>query len=110
MPEYLAPGVYMEEVAAGPVPIEGVSTSTAGLVGLTERGPTATRMVTSWLEFERWFGGAIPIAESVLPSAVQGFFDNGGQRLFVSRIHRPDATTATLDLATADPAQGLAVT
>jgi phage tail sheath protein FI len=110
MPEYLAPGVYIEEVAAGPVPIEGVSTSTAGMVGLTERGPTATRMVTSWLEYERWFGGAVPIAQSFLPSAAQGFFDNGGQRLFVSRTHRNDATTAALDLATADAAQNLAVT
>ena len=40
MPEYLAPGVYVEEVNTGPRPIEGVSTSTAGFVGETERGPT----------------------------------------------------------------------
>ena len=44
MPEYLAPGVYTEEISSGPVPIEGVSTSTAGFVGLTERGPTAVRL------------------------------------------------------------------
>ncbi len=40
MPEYLAPGVYVEEVNTGPRPIEGVSTSTAGFVGETERGST----------------------------------------------------------------------
>ena len=32
MPEYLAPGVYVEEISTGPRPIEGVSTSTAGFV------------------------------------------------------------------------------
>ena len=39
MPEYLAPGVYVEEIASGPRPIEGVSTSTSGMVGVTQRGP-----------------------------------------------------------------------
>jgi phage tail sheath protein FI len=35
MPEYLAPGVYVEEISFESHPIEGVSTSTAGLVGVT---------------------------------------------------------------------------
>ena len=30
MPEYLAPGVYVEEIDTGAKPIEGVSTSTCG--------------------------------------------------------------------------------
>jgi hypothetical protein len=33
MPEYLYPGVYVVEVAAGAKPIDGVSTSTANLIG-----------------------------------------------------------------------------
>lgn len=33
MPEYLAPGVYVTEIVSGAKPIEGVSTSTSGLVG-----------------------------------------------------------------------------
>ena len=33
MPEYLSPGVYVVEVAVNPRPIEGVSASTASLVG-----------------------------------------------------------------------------
>ena len=57
MPEYLSPGVYVEEVATGPRPIEGVSTSTAGFVGLTERGPTQPRLVTSWPQYQPWFEG-----------------------------------------------------
>ena len=39
MPEYLAPGVYVEEVPSGSKPIEGASTSTAAMVGMTQRGP-----------------------------------------------------------------------
>ncbi|WP_433830949.1 phage tail sheath family protein [Actinoplanes sp. CA-015351] len=100
MPEYLAPGVYTEEISTGPVPITGVSTSTAGFVGLTERGPTTVRLVTSLREFERWYGG--PIEDSFLPHAAKGFFDNGGQRLFVARVTRPDALRSAVSLATAD--------
>ena len=33
MPEYLAPGVYVEEIERGPKPIEGVATSTAAFLG-----------------------------------------------------------------------------
>ena len=42
MPEYLAPGVYVEEIERGPKPIEGVATSTAAFLGATERGPSST--------------------------------------------------------------------
>ncbi len=34
MPEYLAPGVYVEEVPSAVKPIAGVSTSTAGFIGV----------------------------------------------------------------------------
>jgi uncharacterized protein len=94
MPEYLSPGVYVEEISTGPRPIEGVSTSTAGMLGPSERGPLSPQLVTSWLEFQRWYGGYLPLNESYLPYAVQGFFDNGGQRLFVGRIIAQDATFA----------------
>jgi phage tail sheath protein FI len=104
MPEYRAPGVYVEEGAAGPRPIEGVSTSTAGFVGETERGPTRPRLVTSWQEYGRWFGGYIDRlpapsrANFYLPYAVRGFFDNGGQRLYVARVIGAAAATAAVEL------------
>lgn len=110
MPEYLSPGVYVEEVPSGPVPIAGVGTSTTGMVGLTERGPTTPQLVSTWSEYSALYGGHIDTATSFLPFAVQGFFDNGGQRLFVSRVTRDDANPATLLLPTADPAQNLAIT
>lgn len=91
MPEYLAPGVYVEEINTGPRPIEGVSTSTAGFAGETERGPLRPRLVTSWQDFQSWYGGYIdqrPLnaIHCYLPYAVRGFFENGGQRLFIARV------------------------
>ena len=52
MPEYAAPGVYVEEVPSGVKPIAGVGTSTAGFAGLAERGPLEPTLVESWLDFE----------------------------------------------------------
>jgi phage tail sheath protein FI len=103
MPEYLAPGVYVEEIETGPRPIEGVSTSTTGFVGQTERGPLVPRMVSSWEEYSRWFGGYIDrlpggTTRKYLPYAVRGFFDNQGQRLIIARIVPPGAAAATLSL------------
>src|SRR5262245_12586782 len=91
MPEYLAPDVYVEEIDTGSKPIEGVSTSTAGAVGVTERGPVGVPiLVTSFGEYRRWFGD--PLSEDLygdhrfLPHAVEGFFTNGGKRLYVTRV------------------------
>ncbi|MCP2163338.1 phage tail sheath C-terminal domain-containing protein [Goodfellowiella coeruleoviolacea] len=114
MPEYLSPGVYVEEVDAGPRPIAGVSTSTAGMVGVTVRGPYTgkPKLVTSFLEFQRVFGGFLPEPEPGLrdrwagdpdeggrwwlfPLAVKGFFDNGGQRLYVKRVASRQATPSS---------------
>jgi phage tail sheath protein FI len=88
MPEYFAPGVYVEEISTGPRPIQGVSTSIAGFVGLAERGPDAgnrAEYVSSWLAYQRWFGRWTP-GVSFLADAVQGFFDNGGRSAFVARV------------------------
>lgn len=48
MPDYLTPGVYIKETSSRPEPITGVTTSTAGFVGLAERGPEAPHLITSW--------------------------------------------------------------
>src|SRR5438128_11273353 len=98
MPEYLSPGVYVEEIDTGSKPIEGVSTSTAGMIGVTERGPVNVPiLVTGVGEFRRWFGDWLdPLIYSnhcYLPQAVQGFFTNGGTRLWLTR--RLDAALAT---------------
>lgn len=84
MPEYLSPGVYVEEVDTGAVPIAGVGTSTAGFLGGTERGPTIPQLVTSFADFKRSYGRLIE--SSYLGYAVEGFFRNGGGRCYIGRI------------------------
>lgn len=102
MPEYLSPGVYVEEVPSGPRPIQGVGTSTAALVGQTERGPTGPRLITTWGDFERWYGGLVDPATSYLPFAARGFFENGGVRAFIARVLGNGALPASLALPTQD--------
>src|SRR2546422_10814733 len=97
MPEYLSPGVYVEEIELGPRPIEGVSTSTAGFLGETLRGPLEPRLVTGFEEFKRLYGSYVPIDASTLPFAVDGFFKNLGQRCFIGRIAAADSTAMTAD-------------
>jgi phage tail sheath protein FI len=104
MPEYLAPGVYVEEVDTGPKPIEGVSTSTSGMVGVTERGPEGIpTLVTSVSDFVRQFGGYLDDAVYTgstwyLPHAVEGFFTNRGRRLYIVRVLPDSATFASTTL------------
>ncbi|MFZ5961677.1 phage tail sheath family protein [Thalassococcus sp. BH17M4-6] len=104
MPEYLAPGVFVEEVPSGAKSISGVSTSTIGMVGMTERGPVDTpTLVTNFGAFTRTFGGMLDHRvftgnRNALPYAVQGAFDNGAGRIFVSRIVGENATFGTVDL------------
>jgi len=93
MPEYLRPGVFIEEIERGPRPIEGVPTSTAAFLGAAERGPIKPRMVTSYKEYNRYFGGVFG-TNNFLPYAVSGFFENGGKRMFVCRLVGENATKA----------------
>jgi len=96
MPEYLSPGVYIEEVEMGGKPIEGVSTSTAGFIGETDRGPTMPRLITGLEQFLRLYGGFL--SDSYLPYAVEGFFSNGGKRCFICRIVGKNSSSAILDI------------
>jgi phage tail sheath protein FI len=115
MPEYLAPGVYVEEVSFRAKTIEGVPTSTTGFAGMTRWGPvqypggpsaTEPRLITSFTEFERVYGGLEKIVvgsadverESYVAHAARAFFANGGKRLYVSRVFAPrNAGTSSED-------------
>lgn len=96
MPEYLAPGVYIEEIERGPKPIEGVATSTAAFLGETERGPIRPRFITSLSEYLRYFGDIFAEGK-YMPYAIKAFFDNGGRRCYIARIVGAGATAASLD-------------
>lgn len=57
MPEYLAPGVFVEEIDSGSKPIEGVGVSTAAFVGYAKSGQFNTPIfISSWGDFCRIFG------------------------------------------------------
>ena len=104
MPEYLTPGVYLEETSFRSRSIEGVPTSTFGMAGLTCYGPVPYQLatprvtmvnkpvlVTSFTEFERAYGsledvGSGDDTRNYLAYSARAFFDNGGQRLYVSRV------------------------
>lgn len=96
MPEYLAPGVFIEEIERGPKPIEGVATSTAAFVGEAERGPLRPRLVTGYGEYLRLFGDVFA-DDKYLPFGVKAFFDNGGRRCYIARIAGPGAVAAEFD-------------
>lgn len=93
MPEYLAPGVFVEETSFRSRDIQGVSTSTAAFVGPAHEGPEdgEPAMLTSFREFERLFGGMDDLefaGERVthfLAFGAKYYFANGGRRLYVAR-------------------------
>ncbi|MGH3436228.1 MAG: phage tail sheath family protein [Candidatus Dormibacteria bacterium] len=125
MPEYLTPGVYVEETSFRSRSIEGVPTSTFGMAGLTRYGPVPyvlpttpavvmvpkPTLVASFTEFERAFGGLGPAGTldddpNYLGYAARAFFDNGGRRLYVSRVFSFTPVSATDD--TIDAAKNFA--
>lgn len=101
MAEYLSPGVYVEEYDSGATPMQGVSTSTAGFIGLAERGPVVgqPQLVTSFADYKRMYGGYLSEAgyggNRFLPYAVEQFFANGGARAYIMRVAPADAKAAS---------------
>ena len=95
MSDYLTPGVYIEEVNSGNQPIEGVSTSTVGFLGVAERGPLTPTLITSFTDFTRAFGLYYKTdRQFYLAYAVEGFFQNGGQQCFVQAVRSSTAVPA----------------
>lgn len=101
MAEYFSPGVYVEEYDNSPRSVEGVGTSTAGFVGLAEKGPTkgAPLLVTNFKNFQKLFGGFLSEYTHgeyrYLANSVEQFFTNGGTRCYVSRVAPEDAVAAS---------------
>ncbi|MRR52554.1 MAG: hypothetical protein EG825_16895, partial [Rhodocyclaceae bacterium] len=111
MPEYLSPGVYVEEIDRGPKPIEGVGTAMAAFVGFTEKAEMQRKingevvvedllnkpqLVTNWTQFSERFGGFVP--GTYLPQAVYGYFMNGGSRCYVVSVRTfPKAETTLVN-------------
>jgi hypothetical protein len=96
MPEYLAPGVYVEETSYRAKSIEGVGTTTTGFVGPTRTGPLTghPELLTSFADFERIYGGLEDLSYGVnyLAHGVRAFFEEGGRRCYVMRVFKLDGT------------------
>ena len=104
MPEYLAPGVFIEEHGFGPKHIQAVSTTCAAIVGPTLRLPDAPaestepgapvddpRRVASFAAFADRFGDA----GDATAASVRAFFDNGGEALVVQSLGEGPAFDAS---------------
>ncbi|MGA7488689.1 MAG: phage tail sheath subtilisin-like domain-containing protein [Xanthobacteraceae bacterium] len=114
MPEYLAPGVYVEETSFRAKSIEGVGTSTTAFVGPTRKGPfrvddddsTFPELLTSYGDFERLYGSFADLAltgtdqhANFVAHAARAFFNEGGSRLYVARVPGAGAAPATATVA-----------
>lgn len=96
------PGVYIEEFAPG-APIQGVGTSTAAFLGPSKEGlPNQPTKVTSWDQFKREFGES-PLNGFYFWYAVRGFFENGGQVCYATRVSNASYDDLTLGDQTAQP-------
>jgi len=97
LPNYLAPGIYVEEVNTGANVIGRVGTSTAAFIGqapFVEAHVNEAIAVDNWSMFLKHFykEGAI---STPLSHAVFGFFLNGGRRCYVVNIGNGQSLTGT---------------
>ena len=115
MPEYLAPGVYVEETSFRSKSIEGVGTSTTAFVGPTRRGPVdgTPELLTSLPDYERLYGSLENLGFSDVPDperqlnfvahAARAYFENGGSLLYVVRaVSGADTALANLIVGAGD--------
>ncbi len=115
MPEYLAPGVFVEETSFRSKSIEGVSTSTTAFVGPTRSGPVGAipELITSFAEFEKTYGGLDDLAygtpmTNYIAHAVMAYFNEGGARLYVARVAGASATAAGVNLVAGETSRFVA--
>jgi phage tail sheath protein FI len=105
MPQYLSPGVYVEEVQSSNKPIQSVGTSTGAFVGLAEKGRIGVPIfVDSRSRFHEEFGGFV--SGAFLAYTVDLFFQNGGTRCYVVRTSAHTGTTPTAVPASANLTSG----
>src|SRR5574337_2103597 len=97
MPEYLTTGVNVGETSFRLKSIKVVSTTTTGFVVPCRYGPINLEpdVITSVGEFERIYGDCQQLKHgnstlhNFLWHAMRSFFEEGGKRLYISRIFKP---------------------
>jgi phage tail sheath protein FI len=89
MPQYLTPGVYVEEVESGSKPVEAGATNIVGFLGVAEKGPVnEPTLVTNWSHYTRVFGGLN--TNGWLAHGVYLFFLNGGTKCYINNLASGD--------------------
>ncbi len=85
MPQYLTPGVYVEEVSGGSKPLEAGATNVVGFLGVAEKGPVNdVTLVTNWTQYSKLFGGMHK--NGWLGHSVYQFFQNGGTKCYINNL------------------------
>lgn len=99
MASYQSPEVYIQDVPSALQTVEMVSASIGAMFGVTRSGVANTLVkIGSWTDFIENFAKGLDspfTGNSYLPYAVYGFFQNGGQTLYVANI-RKNAVKATI--------------
>lgn len=104
MPQYLAPGVYLEEVSFRSNVIVGAGTTTTGFVGPTRYGPIYEQpdILTSLSDYEQVYGdgqqlvfGGSEVFDNYMWQATRAFFTEGGSTLYVKRIYSGDPSAGS---------------
>ena len=88
--------------------------STRSEIGATRKGPVATaellpEILTSYADFERVYGGFADLQLTVanpaeyrpvnyLAHAVRAYFNEGGSRLYVARVHAANGSATTVNV------------
>jgi uncharacterized protein len=116
MPEYLAPGVYVEEVSFRALPVAQVETAIPAFIGCTANGPKTgaggkvvpvVRRISSLREYETHFGGrwassfvvttgndpqqlhidrVRPVFDYIMHDCVSLYFSSGGGPCFIVSV------------------------
>lgn len=85
MPNYLTPGIYVEEISGGSKPLESGATNVVGFLGVAEKGPVnEPTLVTNWTAYTKIFGGLH--TQGWLGHAVYMFFQNGGTKAYINNL------------------------
>ncbi|HEY0162028.1 MAG TPA: phage tail sheath subtilisin-like domain-containing protein [Edaphobacter sp.] len=109
------PGVYVEETSYRARSISGVGTSATAFAGVAGKGPVnkVSGPLYSYAQFAEAYGEASEITFSsgevqkcYLAQAAAAFFENGGTRLYVSRVTAEDGINSAPPTA-ADYARAL---
>jgi phage tail sheath protein FI len=121
MPTYMHPGVYIEEIPSGLIPVEAASTSTTVFLGYLSRGTVGEPelifkqddFVQKFGKINDQYGGLRDTGKDKLGDAmghsIAAFFLNGGRQAYIVRLAR-DGTPALVAASTgitnpADPAE-----